>query len=57
MRLLASTLNKSTGTRLVEPYFEQKFAAAGQTLADCFTLSESNFTMEKGKEEKRSTVH
>ena len=57
MRLLASTLNKSTGIRLVEPYFEQKFAAAGQTLADFFTLLESNFTMEKGKEEKRSMVH
>ena len=54
---LASTLNKSTGIQLVEPYFKKKFAAAGQTLADFFTLSKSNFTMENGKQEKRSMVH
>ncbi|XP_065673024.1 uncharacterized protein LOC136090361 [Hydra vulgaris] len=36
MRQLASTLSKATETRLVEPFFQQKFAAVGKSLNDFF---------------------
>lgn len=58
MRQLASTLNKATETRLVEPFFQQKFAAVGKSLNDFFQLSVVNISAEKGKaEEKRTIIH
>jgi hypothetical protein len=49
MQQLASTLNKATETRLVEPFFQQKFAAAGKLLKNFFQLSVVNILTEKGK--------
>jgi hypothetical protein len=58
MRQLASTLNKATGSRIVEPYFEQKFSAAGKKLSSFFALSKANILTDKGKaEEEKQIVH
>ena len=46
MRKLGSTLNKSTGFRLVEPYFSQKLTPEGKKLSEIFTLSKVNVLKE-----------
>ena len=58
MRKLASSLNKATGTRLLEKGFNQKFNAAGKTLQDSFPHSVVNFATTKGKtEEQKHVIH
>ena len=56
MRQLASTLNKVTKTQLVEPFFQQKFAAAGKSLTNFFQLSVVQISAEKEKAQKQKQV-
>ena len=53
MRQLASTLNKTTGSGIVKPYFEQKLAAVGRSLDDYFDSTTENISTEKGKSKER----
>ena len=58
MRKLASTLNKATGTQLVEKGFNQNFNAGEKTLQDFFQHSVVNFAATKGKtEEQKHVIH
>ena len=48
MRQLGSTLNKSTGNRMVEPYFGQKFDAEG--------LSKVSISKEQGTKTENTKI-
>ena len=55
LRLLASSLNKSTSGVRVEKYFQEKFAKEGTRLKDFFTAKDEMFLV-KGKSSERSVV-
>ena len=55
---LGSTLNKSTGFRLVESYFTQKLMVEGKKLSEFFTLSKVNiFKEQEITTENKDIVH
>ena len=58
MRKFASTLNKATGTRLIEKGSNQKINAPGKTLQDFFQHSVVKFATTKRKtEEQKHIMH